>query len=142
MLGIKKFKYAGYRNNRHTFVCKEFDKIYHPVLTYIPKKGFDKNQTYLAIIIKNKPNVGFILLGINKMSLCEYAEALLNKNIKISVYMLEIYRRIFLEDKHVSKYVYVNSNINNKLLATDKLLPEYVSRYIVSLCKNIKNNKE
>ena len=142
MLGIKKFRYVGYRNNRHVFTCKESDKIYHPVLTYIPKKGFNKNQTYLAIVIKNKPKVGFILLGIDKMSLCEYAKAILDKDIEISIYMMEVYRKVFLEDKQASKYVYVNSGVNNKLLVTDKILKEYISRYILSLCEEKKNTKE
>ena len=135
MLGIKKFKYVGYRNNRHTFTCKESDKIYHPVLTYIPKKSFNKNQTYLAIVIKNKPNVGFILLGVDDMPLCEYAKAILNNDINISIYMMEVYRKVFLEDKQASKYVYIHSGINNKLLVTDRILKEYVSKYIVSSCE-------
>lgn len=139
MLGIKKFRYVGYRNNRHVFTCKESDKIYHPVLTYIPKKGFNKNQTYLGIVIKNKPSKGFILLGVDKIPLCEYAKAVLNKDIELSVYMSEVYRKVFLEDKQASKYVYVNSGVNNKLLVTDKILEEYISKYILSLCEKVNN---
>ena len=142
MLGIKKFKYVGYRNNRHTFICKESDKIYHPVLTYVPMKGFKKNYLYLGIVIKNKPNVGYILLGVDKMSLCEYAKSILDKKISMSTYMIEVYRKVFLEDKQASKYVYVNSGVNNKLLITDKILEEYISKYIISLCNRIKNTKE
>ena len=136
MLRVDKFRYIGFNKEKRLYMFKSHkDKLYYARREHIPNDiKLIKNFEYIGLVINNKPNIGYIMLGFNNKSLCRYAREVIKYKKHSSIEMLENYRKVFLEDKKLAKYVYRQSGISNKLLITDETLANYVSKYIIELC--------
>jgi len=134
MLGIRIFKYIGSPNGIPTFTVNYNNKKYYVEnVQDLPNTTFIKNFLYVGIIKRNTPNEGYIKLGVNGKSIYKYAKEVLRSKRHYNKEMEELYRKVYIEDKKVSKYIYDTFNIKNKLQVDDKILLRGVSRYIIKL---------
>jgi len=135
MLGIKIFKYIGSPNGIPTFTVNYNNKKYYVEnVQDLPNTTFIKNFLYVGIIKRNTPKEGYIKLGVNGKSICKYAKEVLKLKKHYDKEMEELYRKVYVEDKKVAKYIYDNLNIKNKLQVDDGILLRGISRYIITLC--------
>jgi len=135
MLGIKFFKYIGTTNGMPTFTVNYNNKKYYVEnVQDLPNRTFIKNFLYVGIIKRNTPNEGYIKLGVNGKSICKYAKEVLKLKKHYDKEMEDLYKKVYIEDKKVSKYIYDTFNLKNKLQVDDRILLRGVSRYIITLC--------
>ena len=138
MLSIRIFKYNGdiFTNDRNNkvYILDNPDRLSDSLKLI-------KDNTYVGIVIKNKPKLGVIKLAIDNKPLCVYAkEKLDKKDYDVDNDTVELYKRICIEDKVFSRYVYKNFKVKNKLMIDPKDLVMYIYSYIDYLCK--KNNEK